>query len=117
MRQETRLQHNANQERLWAQARQDGNPAYASHSGAHGEKFISLAAQGCKCASIATLTEAGLRANKTLLLCWHIKIHFTNTSGSWGKVVKYNNIKDHQKNTLVTQQFVNSTNYYGSFQN
>jgi hypothetical protein len=61
---------------------EDGNPAYATRSAGHGEKqsmFTSrsnlshLAPKVSKSASTASLTEEGLRVNKTLLLGRRIK--------------------------------------------
>jgi len=63
------------------------NPAYTSRSGTHSEKqsiFTStsnlshLAPKVRKSASITSLTEEGLRANKTLLLGQRIKFHLFN---------------------------------------
>ena len=47
-----------------------------------------------KSASVASLTEEGLRANKTLLIGRRIKIHFPTYVISWGKVIEYDVIKD-----------------------
>jgi len=73
---------------------EDGNPAYATRLAGHGEKqsmFTSrnnlshLAPKVRKSASIASLTEEGLRANKTLLLGWHINVHFSKTVAAAGR--------------------------------
>ena len=42
-----------------------------------------------KSKSISSLTEEGLRANKTLLLGKRIKIYFPNYGGSLGEVIEY----------------------------
>jgi len=82
---------------------EDGNPAYATRSAGHGEKqsmFTSksnlshLAPKVSKSASIASLTEEGLRSNKSLLLGRRIKIHFPNYGVSWGKVIEYDVVKN-----------------------
>jgi len=53
-----------------------------------------LAPKVHKSASVASLTEEGLRANKTLLIGRRIKIHFPTYVISWGKVIEYDVIKD-----------------------
>ena len=44
--------------------------------------------------SISSLTEEGLRANKTLLLAKRIKIYFPDFGGNRGEVVEYDVVKD-----------------------
>ena len=73
------------------------HPAYATRS-AHGVKpaltsersdlshFSPKPNKTSK--SISSITEEGLRANKTLLLGKCIKIYFPNYGGSWGEVVE-----------------------------
>ena len=78
------------------------HPAYATRS-AHGEKpaltsrrsdLSHSALKSNKTSkSISSLTEEGLRANKTVLLGKHIKIYFPNCGGSWEEVVEYDVVK------------------------
>ena len=82
------------------------SPVYTTRSSAHGVKqsmltddddrsnLSHLAPKISKSMSIASLTEHGLRANKTLLLGKRIKIHFPGYGGSYGKVIEYDVVKD-----------------------
>jgi len=82
---------------------EDRIPAYATCWAGHSEKqlmFTSrsnpshLAPMVRKSASNASLTEEGLRANKTLLLGRCIKIHFLKFGGICGKVIEYDVVKE-----------------------
>jgi len=53
-----------------------------------------LAPRSSKSKSLASLTEQGLRANKTLPPGKHIKIHFPGYGGSYGKVIVYDVVED-----------------------